>query len=112
MRKNQSDLYVSSITIGELRRGIELQSEETKRNDLMRWLSHLTDTLQGRILNFNTTTAHVWVQFFAQSERSAKRLPYVDSMLAATAKRHQLTMATRNMKDFDSSGIKLVNPFE
>jgi predicted nucleic acid-binding protein len=68
--------------------------------------------MKGRILSFNTSTAHVWGQLKAKWDAAGIVLPSIDSQLAATAHRHQLTLVTRNTKDFQRSGLKLLNPIE
>jgi predicted nucleic acid-binding protein len=67
--------------------------------------------MQGRILGFNTSTAHVWGQLKAKWDKSGVTIPSLDSQIAATASRHSLTIVTRNTADFEKSGIKTLNPF-
>lgn len=111
IRQHESELYVSSITIGEIRRGIERLPTGKRRTDLQQWLQSLCDCMQGRILGFNTSTAHVWGQLQAKWEKAGVTVPSLDSQLAATASRHSLTIVTRNTPDFEKTGIKTVNPF-
>jgi len=111
LRENESELYVSAISIGEIRRGIERLSSGRKKTQLRTWLQSLCDCMKGRILSFNTSTAHVWGQFKAKWDEAGIILPSIDSQLAATAHRHQLTLVTRNTDDFRRAGVKLLNPF-
>jgi toxin FitB len=67
--------------------------------------------MEGRVLSFNLTTAHVWGQLVARWAKSGETVPALDSQLAATAHRHGLTMVTRNVADFQNAGVKLLNPF-
>ncbi|MDB6006275.1 MAG: fitB [Prosthecobacter sp.] len=67
--------------------------------------------MDGRILSFNTSTAHVWGQLIAAWEKKGVVVPSLDSQIAATAHRHSLTVVTRNLSDFQHSKIKLLNPF-
>ena len=67
--------------------------------------------MDGRVLSFNTSTAHVWGQLVANLEKKGMHIPTLDSQLAATAQRHGLTMVTRNMADFQNASVKLLNPF-
>lgn len=111
LRENESELYVSAVTIGEIRRGIERLPEGTRKSQLLQWLKALCDCMKGRILSFNTSTAHVWGQLKAKWEKDGVVIPSLDSQLAATAHRHRLTVVTRNVKDFANCGVKIVNPF-
>ena len=111
LRAHESELYVSTITIGEIRRGIERQPDGKRKTQLRAWLVALCDCLRGRVLSFNTSTAHVWGQLKAKWDRAGLTVPSLDSQLAATAHRHGLTMVTRNTGDFARTGVKTLNPF-
>jgi toxin FitB len=111
LRAHESELYVSTITIGEIRRGIERLPDGKRKSQLRKWLQSLCDCLQGRILGFNTSTANVWGQLKAKWERDGMNVPSLDSQIAATASRHSLTLVTRNTSDFERTGIKILNPF-
>lgn len=108
---NQSRLYVSSISIGEIRKGIELLPAGKRKEALKRWFQSICECMEGRILSFNTATAHVWGQMVGSLDKKGIQLPTIDSQLAATAKRNGLTMVTRNVADFKHTGVKLLNPF-
>lgn len=112
LRGHEPQLYVSTITIGELRRGIERLPSGKKKTALQSWLAGLCKRMDGRILSFNTSVAHVWGQLMAGWEKKGITVPSLDSQLAATAHRHGLTMVTRNVADFQNTGVKLLNPFE
>ena len=111
LRAKESDLYVSTITIGELRRGIERLPSGRRKTQLRAWLMALCDCMKGRVLSFNTSTAHVWGQLKAKWDASGIAIPSLDSQIAATAQRHQLVLVTRNTSDFAKCGVKLLNPF-
>ena len=111
LREHESQLYVSTITIGEIRRGIERLSSGKRKTQLRAWLQALCDCMKGRVLSFNTSTAHVWGQLKAQWDRAGIAIPSLDSQLAATARRHELILVTRNTSDFGKTGVKLLNPF-
>jgi hypothetical protein len=68
--------------------------------------------MKGRVLSFNSSTAHVWGQFKAKWDLAGVAVPSLDSQIAATAQRHDLTLVTRNTRDFAKTGIKLFNPFD
>ncbi len=111
LRLHESELYVSTVTIGEIRRGIERLPTGKNKVRLRNWLQSLCDCMQGRILSFNTSTAHVWGQLKAKWERDGINVPSLDSQIAATASRHALTIVTRNTSDFQNTGVKTLNPF-
>ncbi len=111
LRNHESDFYVSAITIGEIRRGIESLPDGRRKTQLRAWLVALCDCMKGRVLSFNTSTAHIWGQIKAKWERNGINIPSPDSQLAATAQRHRLTIVTRNTGDFKKAGVKLLNPF-
>lgn len=111
LRDHESELYVSTITIGEIRRGIERLPDGTRKTKLRAWLQSICDCMKGRVLSFNTSTAHVWGQLKAKWDREGISIPSLDSQIAATAQRHSLTVVTRNTSDFEKAGVKVLNPF-
>ena len=112
LRENERNLYVSTITIGELRRGIERLPEGARKTKLRHWLQSLCDCMQGRVLGFSTSSAHVWGQLKAKWDAAGLVIPTFDSQIAAIAQRHGLTVITRNTRDFAKTGVKVVNPFK
>ncbi|MFN5580179.1 MAG: type II toxin-antitoxin system VapC family toxin [Akkermansiaceae bacterium] len=111
LRNHESELYLSTISIGEIRRGIEVLPAGKRKKALQAWFSALCKRMEGRILSFNTSTAHVWGQLMAAWDKKGTTVPSLDSQLAATAHRHKLTMVTRNVADFKNTGVKVINPF-
>lgn len=111
LRDHEQELYISSVTIGEIRRGIEGLPAGKRKAALQSWFTDLCARMEGRILSFNTSAAHVWGQMMARCDKRGISLPSVDSQIAAIAKRHSLTMVTRNVTDFKHAGVKIVNPF-
>ena len=82
------------------------------RQALQAWLTRLVDALQGRIHGFNVAVAHVWADQERLLEKAGQRMPVEDSYIAATARRHGLTIATGNDRDFRRPGLKVFNPFK
>ena len=109
--RNEPNLYFSTVTIGELRRGIERLPQGKRRRALQHWLLRLCDCMKGRVLSFNVSVAHVWGQLKARWEAQGLVVPSLDSQLAATAHRHGLTLVTRDEKHFVATGIRILNPF-
>jgi toxin FitB len=79
---------------------------------LQAWLKDLIDAMHGRILGFNVTVAPVWAEQQHRLHASGQRMPVEDSYIAAIARRHSLTIATGNVKDFRRPGLKVFNPFD
>lgn len=111
LRAHEPDLYLSTITIGELRRGIESLPAGKRNTALQSWFTDLCKRMEGRILSFNTSTAHIWGQKMAAWDKKGTPVASLDSQIAATANRHNLTLVTRNVSDFKNTGVKLFNPF-
>jgi predicted nucleic acid-binding protein len=111
LRNHEPELYISTITIGEIRRGIEGLPVGRRKAALQSWLTGLCHRMEGRILSFNTSVAHVWGQMIARCDKGGIALPTADSQIAATAHRHGLTVVTRNVADFKNAGVQFVNPF-
>ena len=99
LRKNEGNIYVSTISLGEIRRGIERLPDGKRKLQLRVWLQDLCACMKGRILSFNTATAHVWGQLKAEWERTGISVPSLDSQIAATAHRNGLTLVTRNITE-------------
>lgn len=111
---NNSDeekLYLSVITIGEIRKGVTGIKDPLKQKKISQWLEvELPDYFEDRILNIDIKIADIWGQL--QSKNKAHTLPAIDGLIAATAKTHGLTLVTRNIKDFIHASIQIINPWE
>ncbi len=106
-------MHLSVITIGEIRKGIDLLDEdEPKRAALQSWLDHdLRVRFAGRLLSFDEWVAERWGQIEALAKRQRVTLPTIDAQLAATALHHGLTFVTRNTADVRLTGVPLFNPW-
>lgn len=106
--KTDSDLYLSVLTIGEMRKGAELLKtrDVARANKLNILIDDIEKIYADRILPITTAIAARWGQLSADRTR-----PTVDTLLAATAIEHQLVLATRNTKDFEDTGAILENPY-
>jgi hypothetical protein len=88
-----------------------LPANSSRRADLLRWYEGLLKIMSGRILSINARVTEEWARLQAEARAKKIVLPVVDSLLAATARRYRLTIATDNVKDFKAVGVKVVNPF-
>jgi predicted nucleic acid-binding protein len=106
-------LHLSVITIGEVRKGIELLAhDDSKRAALQSWLARdVRLRFAGRILVFDDAVAERWGHLEAVAKRRRTPLPTLDTQLAATALHHNLTFVTRNTADFSATGVPVFNPW-
>ena len=105
-------LFISAITIGELRRGALVLAAGKKRNALLRWIeTGIKADFAGRILPVDTAVMERWAELQIATQKVGRRLPLMDSLLAATALAHGLTLATRNLADFKAAGVPLLDPW-
>ncbi len=103
-------LYLSVLTLGELRKGIEGVTDPQRRLALSDWLQlDLPQFFSGRILDVDAAVADRWGRMVAAAGRP---LPVVDSLLAATALEHDLILVTRNERDFAGLPVRLFNPWQ
>ena len=111
-KQNSNTLFISSLTLGELSKGIAKLAEGQRKAFLADWLNtQVIQNFSSRVLDLDAAVALEWGASQAESEAMGKTLPLMDSLIAATAKTHQLTLVTRNMKDMQLVGLKLLNPW-
>lgn len=106
-------LYLSVITLGEVRKGIDLLDDANpKRVALQSWLDHdLRVRFGDRLLDFDAGVAERWGQLEATARKRRATLPTIDAQLAATALHHGLTFVTRNAADVRPTGVPVFNPW-
>jgi len=105
-------LYFSVVSLGEIVKGVSLLTSGHKRNELDRWLeTTLRPWFGARILSVDEAVARRWGALTAHSERKGRKLKVADGMIAATALVHDLTIVTRNEKDFAGLGTQVINPW-
>jgi toxin FitB len=103
-----ADLYLSVLTLGEIRKGIERlrQRDRAQADAFGGWLGDLQTRFVDRILPVDARVADEWGRLNAARPRNT-----VDSLIAATARVHELTVVTRNTRDFEGCGVELVDPW-
>ena len=108
-RRDNTPLFLSAITIGELRQGVEIirhRGDRSQATRLERWLDRVTNDYTDAILPFDEETAHIWGRL---------RVPHpenpLDKQIAATALIYDLSVVSRNRAHYEATGVRLVNPF-
>ncbi|MEW8024868.1 MAG: type II toxin-antitoxin system VapC family toxin [Candidatus Thiodiazotropha sp.] len=107
---DETPMFISVVTVGELRRGIELirhRGDTRQANQLEKWLEALLVEYKDSILDINQDIAQLWGRLRVPHPESA-----LDKQIAATALIYDLTVVMRNHKDFSKTGVRLLNPFE
>ena len=102
-------LFLSVITVGEIARGIKRLPQSQRKQTLLEWLHNdLLFRFQGKILALTVDIMLRWGELTA----TGRTLPAIDSLLAATALTGDLVLVTRNVKDFEETGVQIINPWE
>jgi predicted nucleic acid-binding protein len=102
-------LHVSVLTLGEIEQGIARvrgRGDRRQAGALERWLRDVETWFEDRILPVTLSVAAVWGR-----QQYTQPLPVIDALIAATARVHDMTVVTRNVKDFELAGVQVVNPF-
>jgi toxin FitB len=111
LEREEARCHTSTIVVAELAYWVRLK-QGRQREALQRWLRQLLDAMEGRVLGCSVAVAHVWAEQQAILDQAGLRMPLADSYIAATARRHGLTIVTGNDRDFRRPGLKVLNPFQ
>ncbi len=109
LRRYEGDLAIDPVILGELRFGILVLPAGRRRRRLELWFDAVAKSLQ--CLHSEAETGLRWAELLARLRSSGRAMPIKDSLVAATALVHGLTVATRNRIDFEKAGVKVVDPF-
>ena len=105
-------LYLSVLTLGEIRKGVVLLPRSARRTTLEAWLSNdLPLRFSGRIVNIDQEVADRWGHLYGLTSARGAHVAVIDGLLAASAIQHNLTLVTRNTKDVAATGVSLFNPW-
>ena len=102
--------FLSSVTLGEIWKGLHRLPEGKRKQGLVRWAESLEEDFAEQILGLDTVTLKAWGKLYARNEAKGFTLDVLDSLIAATAMVHQLVVVTRNTADFPSE-VKTFNPW-
>ena len=108
----EASLFASVLTFAEIRRGIELLPVGKRRTQLEQWQDDLVASFEMRLFPVTKAIADRWAVLSAQTQRKGITLANIDGLIAATALEHDLTLVTRNVKDFAGVEVPLFNPWE
>ena len=106
---NEAELAVNPVILGEIEYGILLLAVGARRNRLLEWFR--VGVKKIHVFDFDAATASMWAQLLAQLRGNGKSMPVKDSMIAASAFTHKLTVVTRNIRDFEPCGVNVLDPF-
>ena len=109
LRRHERDIVVDPIILGEIRFGIHLLPAGKRRRQLEKWFD--TGVTNVACLSWDARTGLRWAKLLADLRKSGRSLPIKDSLIAATALVHGLTVVTRNRRDFAQTGAKVLDPF-
>lgn len=107
-----SDLFISVISIGEIAHGIGRLPAGARRRELETWFGMTERHFADRILPIDRDIAQLWGEITAKAAGLGRTLHAADGLIAATALHHGLRIMTRNVKDFDATGVLLSNPWD
>ena len=111
--QRSNDLFLASMSLGELVRGAHRVKDKAKGERFKRWIERdLAAQFQGRILPFDQEAAVIWGAIMGDGDRTGRPKPMADAQVAAVARRHGLTLVTRNTRDFTDMSVALIDPWE
>jgi predicted nucleic acid-binding protein len=111
--QEESSLFLSTLTFGEIQKGIEKAPDEIRKRKLKTWLEEdLRNRFQGKIIPIDLNVAIKWGEIQGKAEKSGKKMPTIDGLIAVSALVHHCTVVTRNTSDMEASLVELLNPWE
>lgn len=108
----ETSLFLSVLTLGEIHKGIEKLPQGTKKDKLHKWVnSDLRERFKNRIIDFDLISATKWGEVQGRAELAGKPMSLIDGLISATGIAKDLIVVTRNIKDMEQSGASLLNPW-
>lgn len=110
--RDELSMYLSVITFGELRKGIEKLPDSKKKKELNQWVKEdLNRRFNNRVISIHMEEVNKWGEILATADRIGKPVPAIDALIAATARVHGLSVVTRNAQHMESAGVEVINPW-
>lgn len=109
LQAHGNEICINPIVVGEMKYGILKLPESKKRRALLDWFQK--GVVRIPIVKLDSETANCWAALLSDLRKRGKAMPMKDSLLAASAKQHHLIVATRNVRDFQATGLRIYNPF-
>ncbi len=112
-KQHERNLYLSVLTLGELRKGVsKLKETEPRKKRLNKWIEEdLKNRFEDRLVDIDTAVATRWGQILGEGEKKGRIIPVIDALIAATAMVYDLVVVTRNHKDLEGYGLEIENPW-
>ena len=107
----EENCFVSVVTLGEITNGIYLLAEGKKKKDLLYWIERIEKQFSDRIIGIDANIAKTWGELTAKGRRAGKTISTADGLIAASAISHGLHVMTENVKDFEATGARIINPY-
>ena len=107
---HDAELHVSVLSLGEMLKGIHLMDQGKRRYEIEQWYQRIERWSAKRLLAIDSGTMSTWGRFYAKHQLAGRKLPLMDSLLAAAARQHGLTLITRNTGDFPED-VAVLNPW-
>ncbi|MFV9691450.1 MAG: type II toxin-antitoxin system VapC family toxin [Desulfobacteria bacterium] len=112
-KEDESNLFISVLTLGELHKGIEKLPESKRKEELHNWVENdLKERFGNKIIDIDIQIAMMWGKIQGMTERIGRPMPAIDSLIAATGITYYLTVVTRNTSDMKESRVALLNPWK
>jgi len=109
---DEDRVFVSVVTLAELRYGVERLPAGARRRRLDSWLSdEIRTRFEARVLSVDAAIADIWGAVVARRNAAGRPIGNIDAFIAATAKHHELALVTRDVKDFEGLGLRLLDPW-
>ena len=112
-QQDPDSLYISFLTVGEIKKGIEKRGGDARAIKLERWLqTTILGAFANRILPVERGVSLEWGRICGEAERTGRKRPAVEALIAATAFVHKMKLVTRNVDDMADMGVSIFNPFD
>lgn len=109
---DKNNLFISTLSIGEITKGVALLEDGKRKHDLNSWILGLEQYYADHIIPIDLETARIWGEVTAKAQKLGKAISAIDGLIASTALRHGLHLMTRNTSHFEPTGVLLINPFQ